>query len=79
MPTEVLRILKIHFSEMFSKAQIRQTFVYTFPVHNALKQGHASSPYLFNFVLECAITKVQEKHSELKSNWDILLRSTIMI
>jgi hypothetical protein len=44
MPTEVLRIIKMHFSEMFSKAQIRQTFVYTFPVHNGLKKGYASSP-----------------------------------
>jgi hypothetical protein len=49
MPTELVRIIKMHLIEMFSKAQIRQTFVYTSPNHNGLKKkdmqkGHTSPP-----------------------------------
>jgi hypothetical protein len=32
-----------------------------FPTENGLKQGDALSPLLFNFTLEYAIRKVQEK------------------
>jgi hypothetical protein len=40
----------------------------SFPIQNGLKQGDALSPLFFNFVLECAIRKVQEIQVVLKLN-----------
>jgi hypothetical protein len=39
-----------------------------FLIRNGLKQGDALTPLLFNFTLECAITRVQVNQDGLKLN-----------
>jgi hypothetical protein len=51
-----------------SKVCIGKHLSDSFPIQNGLKHGDALSPLLFNFALECAITKVQETQVGLKAN-----------
>jgi hypothetical protein len=54
--------------ETFSKVRIGKHSCNTFPILNGLKQGDAFLPLLFNFALEYAITKVEEKQVGMKLN-----------
>jgi hypothetical protein len=54
--------------ETFSKVHIGKHSCNTFPILNGLKQGDALLPLLFNFALEYAITKVEEKQVGMKLN-----------
>jgi hypothetical protein len=56
---------------LFIRQVIRNIVIieaYKLPILNGIKYGDALSPLLLNFVLEYAITKVQESHEALKLN-----------
>jgi hypothetical protein len=43
---ELIRLIKICLSEMYSKVRIGKNFVDNFPIQNDLKEGDALSPVL---------------------------------
>jgi hypothetical protein len=50
--------------ETHSKVHIGKHLSDNFPIQKGLKQGDALSPLLFNFTLEYANRKVQEKQGD---------------
>jgi hypothetical protein len=57
---KLLRPNKMCLNETFSKVHIGKHLSDSFCIQNDLKQVDALSPLLFNFALECAISRVQE-------------------
>jgi hypothetical protein len=65
---KLARLIKMCLSETYSRVQVGKHLSDMFPIKNGFKQGDALTPFLFNFVLECAIRKVQVNQDSLKLN-----------
>jgi hypothetical protein len=63
---QMYNMIKMCLNETCSKVRLGKHLSDSFPIQNGLKQGDALSPLLFNFALEYAIRKMQEKHVRLK-------------
>ena len=55
-------------TETYIRVRVGKNLSDMFPIMNVLKQGDALSAFLFNFVLENAIRRVQVKQDGLKLN-----------
>ena len=68
IPMKLVRLIKMCLNEMYSTVQVGKNLSDMFPIRNALKQGDALPPLLFNFALEHAIRRIQVNQDGFKLN-----------
>jgi hypothetical protein len=64
---KLVRLIKNVINETYTKVRIGKYLSDSSPIQNGLKQRDALSPLLFNFALEYAIRKAQEKQMVLET------------
>jgi len=56
---KLVKLIKMCLTETYSRVHVGKNLSDMFPIRDGLQQGHALSPFLFNFALGYAIRKVQ--------------------
>ena len=65
---ELVMLIKMYLHETYSRVRGGKHWSDMFPIENALEQGDALTPLLFNVVLEYTIRRVQANQDGLKLN-----------
>ena len=59
IPRKLVRLKKMCLTKTYSRVRVGKNLSEIFPIRNVFKQGDGLSPLLFNFGLECAVTRVK--------------------